>query len=346
MQAPSSGIPAPARPEVNQGSRWARIRSVRNQRWWPWFKRAVTLAFFGLVAWLIIKQGRTIDWSQVVESMRQRSRGVLALAALLAASSHLLYSCFDLFGRRVTGHRLPKLRVMAITFVSYIFNLNLGSLIGGMAFRYRLYSGQGLDAQTITTIVATSMLTNWLGYLLIGGLVLVIAPPALPPDWPVTGAPLRLAGAGMLAVALAWQLSCMLSRRREWQVGSTTITLPSTRMAALQLLASSSNWAIMAGVIYVLFEQRIDYPLALATLLVAAVAGVITHVPAGLGVLEAVFVAMIGTKLPHAEVIGTLLLYRALYYLAPLGLAILMQWRVESTAKRVSNAPAAGEQRT
>ena len=235
---------------------------------------------------------------------------------------------------------------MAITFVSYIFNLNLGSLIGGMAFRYRLYSRQGLHAQTITTIVATSMLTNWLGYLLIGGLVLLIAPPTLPPDWPVTGAPLRLAGAGMLAVALAWQLSCMLSKRREWQVGSTTVTLPSTRMAALQLLASSSNWAIMAGVIYVLFEQRIDYPLALATLLVAAVAGVITHVPAGLGVLEAVFVAMIGNKLPHAEVIGTLLLYRALYYLAPLGLAILMQWRVESTAKRVRGASEAGEQRT
>ncbi len=224
---------------------------------------------------------------------------------------------------------------MATTFVSYIFNLNLGSLIGGMAFRYRLYSRQGLGAETITTIVATSMLTNWLGYLLIGGVVLLAAPPSLPPDWPISGAPLRLCGAVMLAVAIAWQAACMLSKRREWQVGSTTITLPGARMAALQLLASSFNWALMAGVIYVLFEQRLDYPTALATLLVAAVAGVITHVPAGLGVLEAVFVGMIGSRLPHAEVIGTLLLYRALYYLAPLGLAVLMQWRLEATADRV-----------
>jgi hypothetical protein len=33
---------------------------------------------------------------------------------------------------------------MGVTFISYAFNLNLGSLVGGVAFRYRLYSRLGL----------------------------------------------------------------------------------------------------------------------------------------------------------------------------------------------------------
>jgi hypothetical protein len=52
----------------------------------------------------------------------------------------------------------------------------------------------------------------------------------------------------------------------------------------------------------------------------AAVAGVVTHVPAGLGVLEAVFVAClsdVGTPI----VLAALLSYRAVYYLVPLALA-------------------------
>ena len=266
---------------------------------------------------------------------------MLALAALLAALSHLVYSCFDLFGRKVTGHRLPTLRVMTTTFISYVFNLNLGSLIGGMGFRYRLYSRQGLAAQTITTVVATSMLTNWLGYLLLGGILLIIRPLELPPEWPVASSQLRLIGVAMVGVAVAWQLACGLSRRREWHFSSHSIRLPGARLAALQFAASMANWALMGSIVYVLLDGQVDYPLVLGTLMIAAVAGVIAHVPAGLGVLEAVFVGLLGSRVEPSELIGALLLYRAFYYLAPLLVALLMQWRLEATAR--DRRDAAGE---
>src|SRR5690606_33153529 len=110
-------------------------------------------------------------------------RGVLWQAAALCAASHVLYSCFDLVGRRYTGHGLPVARVMQVNFISYAFNLNFGSLIGGVAFRYRLYSRLGLAYATITRVLTLSMLTNWLGYLLLAGAVFVVAPLALPPTW-------------------------------------------------------------------------------------------------------------------------------------------------------------------
>jgi uncharacterized membrane protein YbhN (UPF0104 family) len=49
----------------------------------------------------------------------------------------------------------------------------------------------------------------------------------------------------------------------------------------------------MAAVIFTLLPSKLDYPLVLGVLLISAIAGVITHIPAGLGVLEAVFVALL-----------------------------------------------------
>jgi glycosyltransferase 2 family protein len=65
----------------------------------------------------------------------------------------------------------------------------------------------------------------------------------------------------------------------------------------------------------------------LGVLLLAAVAGVVTHVPAGLGVLEAVFVMLLSRHVGEAPLLAALLAYRAVYYLTPLGLAAgLFAW--------------------
>ena len=50
-------------------------------------------------------------------------------------------------------------------------------------------------------------------------------------------------------------------------------------------------------------------------LLVSSIAGVIVHIPAGIGVLEAVFIALLaGEHVSHGTIIAALLAYRMLYY--------------------------------
>jgi uncharacterized membrane protein YbhN (UPF0104 family) len=65
------------------------------------------------------------------------------------------------------------------------------------------------------------------------------------------------------------------------------------------------------------------------------VAGVITHVPAGLGVLEAVFVALLAHQLPQSRLLAALLAYRAIYYLLPLAIATVAYALTEVRAKRL-----------
>lgn len=315
------------------------MKKLRHKHWWPAAKKLLGLAFMALVVGLLVKYARMVDWAAVKTSVLELPRPVLVEAFVLCAASHLLMSCFDLIGRHYTGHRLPVPKVMQINAISYAFNLNFGSLVGGVAFRYRLYTRFGLAYATITKVLTLSMLTNWLGYLLLAGIVFTFAPLELPEHWKLDSEGLRLVGIALLAVALGYLLLCGWSKRRSWTIRGHELELPPLRMALLQLAMSSANWMIMAGAVWILLQGRIEYSAVLTVLLFAAIAGVITHVPAGLGVLEAVFVALLSHKLPGPQLIGALLGYRALYYIVPLLAAALLYLKVEVRARK--HAPAA-----
>ena len=88
-------------------------------------------------------------------------------------------------------------------------------------------------------------------------------------------------------------------------------------MGALQITASVTHWSLVAAVLYVLLQGKVGFVTVLGTLLLSSVAGVITHIPAGLGVLEAVFVSLLAGAHPINQLLAALLAYRAVFYLGP-----------------------------
>src|SRR3546814_452347 len=207
--------------------------------WLKWLNRLITVAFIVLVAWLVISRAHSVDWAKVMTSLREMPAWILLLAASFAAASYAIYACFDWFARIYTT-QVPKLRQFEIALVSYAFNLNLGALIGSVGFRYRLYSRSGVDAKNIARIVATSMVTNWSGYLLLGGIVFIGRFVTLPPGWEIGAIGLQLTGGGMLLLVAAYLLLCARSHGRTWTFRGTEFSLPSLRMAVGQEIGRAS----------------------------------------------------------------------------------------------------------
>ena len=224
--------------------------------------------------------------------------------------------------------------MLPLAFVCYAFNLNLGAWVGGIALRYRLYTKFGLTVATVTRVLSVSLTTNWLGYMLLAGTLFTLRLIELPEHWQVGTLGLQLIGAGLLLVCLFYLSACRYSRRRTWQWRGHEIVLPSLRLALLQMLLGAVNWSLMAALVYLLLPQGVFYPTILGILLVSSIAGVVTHIPAGLGVLEAVFIALLQQQVAKSDILAALIGYRALYFLLPLGLACMVYLLLERWSKK------------
>lgn len=284
--------------------------------------RAAFVLFILLVVALLVRHARNVDWHAVLATIAAYDARTLAIVFALVVASYLVYACYDLAGRGYARHGLSTRRVLLIAATSYAFALNLGALVGGAGFRFRMYARSGLAPATIARVIGFSMASNWLGYVALAGVVFAAGAVVPPPQWGFGGGLLRLAGLAMLLLALAYLFACAKWRGRSLHVRGHFFRMPSLALGALQMALAAFNWSLMATILFVLLRGELAWPLVLATLLLAAVASAMVHIPAGIGVIEAVFVAVLGTLVPEHRLLAAVLAYRAAYYLLPLLLAL------------------------
>ncbi|MDF2784884.1 MAG: rane protein [Pantoea eucrina] len=309
--------------------------SKKNPKW-RLAKKILTWLFFIAVIVLLVIYARKVNWEDVYKVITGYNRYVVLGAAGLVVVSYITYGLYDLIGRVYCGHKLSKRQVMLVSFICYAFNLTLSTWVGGVAMRYRLYSRLGLSGSTITRIFSLSIATNWLGYILLGGVVFVSGMVPIPPRWFIGEGTLRIIGGALLLLTAVYLWACAFAKKRQWTVKGQRLQLPSLRMALFQFAVSCANWMVMGTIIWLLLMREVDYPIVLGVLLISSIAGVIIHIPAGIGVLEAVFLALLsGQHASHGEIIAALLAYRVLYFILPLLLALVLYLWLESRAKHL-----------
>ena len=241
-------------------------------------------------------------------------------AVLLTMLSYVALSCYDGFALMLIGKPLPWSLTRYAAFTSYAISNNLGlALLTGGSARYGFYARAELGRGDVTRVTLLCSSATWSALLLFAGAILVFAPadPRLPPH-----ADLRLIGMLLLlAVAAGYVLIIFKDRWRRRLLSDAPLAFGP--LASLQLVAVL-DVLCASGALFVLLPVPLgQWPqLALAYSL-ALLAGVASHVPGGLGVFEAAFLALA----PVSAGVGLagILLYRLLYYVLPLGLALLLQ---------------------
>lgn len=286
-------------------------------------KPYLSALFLALVGYLVYESLSEVSWEEVKSALFKVSIPTVLLCFALAMLNYLILSSYDYLGFRYL--KIPKINYKKIypsAFISYAFNLNLGALVGGLGFRYRIYSGWGVDKSKIPLIMLFSTLSNWLGYTVIISFILFFRTREIQnlislPTWSI-----YLCGGLTFSISLGYLFLCL--RRFELNIKKIHFKFPEFKMALTQLALSMGQWLIASTIIYLLlqsFEASISFEQVLFTAMIASVAGVLTHVPAGLGVLEAVFLRM-NFEISSSLILVALLSYRFVYYLLPLFIAI------------------------
>lgn len=70
-----------------------------------------------------------------------------------------------------------------MSFICYVFNLTFSIWVGGIGMRYRLYFRLGLFGSIITRIFSFSIIINWLGYILLVGIIFIVGVVELSDYW-------------------------------------------------------------------------------------------------------------------------------------------------------------------
>lgn len=254
--------------------------------------------------------------------IRQRL-GEIPLHAILAAVAltvlnYLILATNDLLALFRAGRAIPARRVMLASFLGYAFGNSLGATLGGSSVRARLYTRWGVSGSDLVRVIACVALTFWSGACALGGVVFAFWPVTLPAKLHLPFATSLPIGLCCLALAGGYLVFAAL-RTRPFQVRRLSIDPPGWRVAVLQVLVGVADLLTAAAVLYCLLPE--SFPLGFAAFvpmyLLGVTAGLISHVPGGLGVLELVVLWLVpaGT---HEAVLGSLIAYRAIYYLAPL----------------------------
>ena len=256
--------------------------------------------------------------------MRNIAFDRVALAVLFAFFSYVLLTGYDTLGVRYAGRRLPYLRTALTSFMAYAVGHNVGiAALSGGSIRYRVYSALGLSAVEVTKIIAFCTVTFGLGVAVLLGISLCAMPASA---LAVLGLPtivLRTLGTALILIVLTYLIASS-TRHGPLQIGSWRIGIPSTRTAWLQLALSIGDLACASGTLYVLLapELGIHYWTFLGLYLIAIAAGVISSLPGGIGVFEAVLLLTL-PNVDREALLSTVIVYRLIYYVAPLTLALI-----------------------
>ncbi len=218
-----------------------------------------------------------------------------ALALVLTIASYALLTGYDALAFRFLGSALAYPRVALASFVGFVFSHNIGlSFLGGNAVRYRILTSFDVAPGDIARVVAFNLITFWLGFFALGGVVLTLDPIALPATLHLPFATSRPIGA-LLLVALAAYMPFSLLRRSPLRVGGFEFAVPRLRWTIAQLALSALDWALAAAIFFVLLPHKdgLSFAIVLGAYLLAQVIGLASHVPGGLGVFEGVMVLLL-----------------------------------------------------
>jgi len=300
-----------------------------------WLGPATALLIFGAVAWLLHRELAHFHVRNVLAQLHAIPREALLAAFGFMAASYLALGFYDVLALAYLRKHVPFLRVLSASFIANAFGHNLGfAAFTGAAFRLRLYASSRLTATGVATVTGFTSVTTTLGLAVLAGTSFLAQPEVAAAALHTVPAGAQLLGSLLLAAAVLYYLwSC--SRRLRIEIRGWLLRPPGARLGAAQIALGTVDTALACAVLWMVLPQSagVSYVGFVGVFAIAVAAGLVSHVPGGLGVFEAIIVFAVPNVAPDA-LLGSLLAYRSIYYLTPLLFATLLFAAEEVGAQR------------
>ncbi len=309
---------------------------------YAWIGTAASIVLFAVSLGVLWKLVQTVTWAELHAAFTAATGKQLGIALLFVAVSYAFLTGYDALALRQLRIKVPYRITALASFTSYAVSFTLGfPLLTAGTIRYWIYSRHGLSAAKIAALTVIAGFTFWLGMGVVLGLSLVVEASQLAG---LTFTSIRLnQGAGYAALVLVLgYLGWVSLKRRSVKVRGWRLELPGASVSLGQMLVGIGDVCAAAAVLYVLLPAglTIGFTTFLAIYVLAAMLGIASNAPGGLGVFEATILLAL-SSLPRDQVLGSLLMFRICYYLGPfvLALAMLGAYEIAKRARDLRDHP-------
>jgi hypothetical protein len=223
-------------------------------------------------------------------------------------------------------------RIMYVSFIAYAFSHNIGvGAVSGGSVRYRFYSRWGVSTYDIATVIIFGGMAYVLGIIAVAGMIIFVNADELSiaiglPVWGahVIGVLATLVGSAYLIWSLAGRPSIVLKDRR--------FRPPSIRIGLTQVATACLEWGFASAALYFLLphDVGVTYWHFVGIYVIGYVAGMMSQAPGGIGVFEAALLLLLPETAPREAILAAVLAYRALYFLLPFVIALVMMGASET----------------
>ena len=293
-----------------------------------------SVAIAALAGWVLWRTFQRISFADVLARMRATPHDTLLVAAAFAAGAYAVLAAYEVVVVRYVKHCIGRAKPVLTALIAFPVGHAMGQqLLSGSALRYRMYAPAGFSAMEVGATVLLVGLPYALAFGLLLDLSLVFGAEKLAPLFRISSQWLFALGCLGLAKDVGYLLFIRL-RKAPIRFGGWSVNLPSLRLTWLQLAVGITDIMLIASVLYLLLPDsaRIGFLPFIAVYLASVLAGVLSHVPAGLGVLESMLLLLM-PQVPPEQLLAAVLTYRAIYEVIPLLLALALWGSYEMVAR-------------
>lgn len=305
---------------------WGRLVS-RRLRWWSTSRLIlsglVALVFVGSL-WIIARELRGFDYAEVWAYLTDLPASYVLVAMLLTALTFVVLAGYDALALRYVGVRLSGERIALSAFIGYAVSQAIGNpILTGGSVRFRLYSLWGLSAADVAKAILFAGVSFWLGFFTLGAGLFLAEPITLAEtlELPVSS---TVVGLACLLPPVVY-LGLTVFRSTPLRAWGWTLDIPPRWMFPIQVALAAGDLFLASSVLYVLLppDVALSLPHLQAVYLTALLAGLVSHVPGGLGVFESIMLLLLTPPVSAPTMLGALLAYRGIFHLLPLVIAML-----------------------
>ncbi len=315
-------------------------------RWRRWIGPLAALALLGIALVILRQELAAHTYRDIASAVRSFPRARVIDALWWTIIAYAVLPGYDLLALAYVGRlhtRTPDddgvaTRGVGLTragfagLIAYGVSQTLGfAAVTGSAIRYRFWTAWGLSTVEIARAASFAAATFTLGIVMVGGLALALEPATELTVLHLAPIAARSIGIALLFVIAAFVAWSFRAREHPFRINNAVarwlgasadgvvVDAPRPSLALAQLVVALVDWSAAAAVLWVLLpaESRPPFAAFAGLFVLAHTAGLISHVPGGLGVFETLMVLGLRPFLPAGATLAALVVYRAVYYLLP-----------------------------